>query len=125
MITVKKTKDCGNSPKNNLVANLFVALVTQNKNLLKSYIKPNFTCINSSEQSLEESLENQTFYNFKPIKKGTLHVLNITSHGKFAAANGKIQFSPKKFAYVSAFFEFNSASAKALSQVHLYESHNN
>lgn len=119
---IKRSKDCGNSPKNIQVENLFIYIVDNDRRNIDPYVNRKLTITFPNGQTLTENLDKLRFFEFTTSKTSTLEILSIASHGKVGAVNGMVQLTKKERRYVSAFFEFTSVSAKLLAKMHLYQS---
>jgi hypothetical protein len=107
MPEIKRSKECGNSPKNQLLQNLVIAFacadVSQISELVTSDVR--WLPVGRKPVSGAEAIS-KAITRYGPATRVTID--HVISHGKAGAVNGVIEFGRKQraFCYV---FEFGSA----------------
>lgn len=119
MIKVKRSKDCGNSPKNKFSENIAVAFVKKDSNFLSRSVSDGIKCFFSNGTHLQgkESLQNHIKKLESPIEAKIDHVL---THGKKGAVSGSLKYkddSRKRFCLI---LEFSNVKAELLSHLEIY-----
>lgn len=116
------SEDCGNSPKNQFVSDLTVALAQGDIKYVLSKVTDDFRWETAGSQVLQgkaafsNGLEQ---LNKDPVEQ--LTILHALTHGKAGAVNGtKILRSGKKIAYCLV-FEFFGAKAASVQGITSYE----
>jgi hypothetical protein len=120
MTKIVRSKDCGNSPKNQLVENLAVALATGDRRTAASLVTDDVQwnivggeVLSGRETVLRALLD----VNGKAIVQ--LTVLHVVTHGKAGAVNGTVQFRDTEQGFCDV-FEFSNAKATNVSQITSY-----
>jgi hypothetical protein len=107
MTEIRRSKDCGNSPKNQLLQNLVLAFaradVSQISELVTSDVR--WLPVGRNPVSGAEAIA-KAITHYGPATRITID--HVISHGKAGAVNGVIEFGRERraFCYV---FEFGSA----------------
>lgn len=120
MTKIVRSRDCGNSPKNLLIENLAVALVTGDRrtaaSLLTADVQWNIVGgkVLSGREAVLQELED---VNSKSIVQ--LTVWHAVTHGKAGAVNGLVQFRETTQGFCDV-FEFSSAKGTSVSQITSY-----
>lgn len=119
---IERSVDCGNSPKNKLVEDLFIGVVENKAKKIRPYLDDKSIGFFSNGDTSLDLINEKNFFDFTATKNSLLKIMCVTSHGKVGAANGLLKLSKNEQISVSVFFAFTSVSAKVLATVYLYRS---
>ena len=117
---IVRSQDCGNSPKNQLVENLAIALLTNELKKRSDYVTEDVQWNRVGGKSLEGRKailkELEVMHNRSILKLTVVHAI---THGKAGAVNGEVQYgsSTEGFCFV---FEFANARGTAVRQITSY-----
>lgn len=120
MTEIIRSQDCGNSPKNQLVENLSIALLTNELKNQSDLVTEDVKWNKVGGKSLHgrEVILNEldTISGHSILK---LIVVHAITHGKSGAVNGEVQYesSTEGFCFV---FEFANAKGKSVRQITSY-----
>lgn len=109
--------DCGNSPKNSIISNLYVNYAYKDINRILESFHPNISWEIVGDQILNGIDEvNELLEKITIEKIIEFHLFRVISHGKYASAMGEITLNNRKVAF-SDHFEFTSASSKIIKSI--------
>lgn len=121
MTIIERSKDCGNSPKNQLVEDITVAILTGDGRTVSRLV---------TDDIQWKIVGGDTFYAREAILQAIertdsdsilkLTIWHVMSHGKSGAANGTIQYqdSERGFCHV---FEFGNAKGLSIRAITSYQ----
>lgn len=120
MTKVVRSKDCGNSPKNQLAENLAVALWTGDLRTVADLVTDDVQWSVVGGEALhgrEAVLRALPDVNGAPV--ATLTVSHVVTHGRAAAVDGTVQYRGGTRGFCDV-FEFGSAKGTSVSRIISY-----
>lgn len=118
MTQVNRSKDCGNSPKNKMVEDIAIALVTQDADFLFSILDSEavWNYMGGSATSPDAILDQVGAAN----RPTSLTVDHVMSHGKVGSVNGSARRgkNEQRFCHV---IEFTSVKCNRIRRIESYE----
>jgi hypothetical protein len=120
MMRILRSKDCGNSPKNQLVENLAVALSTGDRRTVSELVTDDvrWSIVGADVfHGREAALQELERVNGDSIVE--LTVEHVVTHGKSGAVNGTIKYRSRTRAFCDV-FEFGNAKGTSVSQITSY-----
>jgi hypothetical protein len=120
MTKIVRSQDCGNSPKNQLVENLAVALSTGDDRAASGLIteEVQWEIVGSGTLRGRESVL-QTLRDLNGQAIVQLTILHVVTHGKSGAVNGTVRFPDAERCFCDV-FEFGNAKATRVSRIMSY-----
>jgi len=120
MTKIVRSKDCGNSPKNQLVENLAVALVMGDHRTVSQLVTDNiYWSIIGNEAIKGRGAVLQALPVVNDTPEATLTVLHVVTHGKAGAVNGTFQHPAGSMSFCEV-FEFSNAKGTSVSRISSY-----
>ena len=117
MAQVKRSADCGNSPKNKMAEDIAVALEIRDVKFLATVLDSEaiWNYVGGSVVTVESILDHVSALN----KPTSLMIDHVISHGKVGAANGvaKREKIPQRFCHV---IEFTSVKCHKVYRIESY-----
>lgn len=119
MVEIKGSKDCGNSPKNQFVEKIVVALETGDLGFLDEVLSESAVW-ELADRSVTEG--DSLRAHIQSCGKGValVKIDHVISHGKSGSANGYIQDKKGKVFHFCHFIEFTSAKCVKINRVCSY-----
>ena len=116
------SEDCGNSPKNQFVSDMTVALAQGDIKYILGRVADDFRWEMAGSKVLQgKAAFSEELERLKEDPVEQLTILHALTHGKTGAVNGtKLLRSGKKIAYCLV-FEFNGAKAASVQGITAYE----
>ena len=113
---IKKSKDCGNSPKQQFLQDLTIALACNHLSELESFLSEDITWCQSGRADIVgmDALLNKQKKN-PPVDSLTIH--DVVSHGKKGAVRGTYETSGKARSFCH-FFEFTNHKYTEVNVIH-------
>ena len=111
--------DCENAPKRRIIKNFIVSLYQKHWCELAVMLDEKFLLIPVGHSTITELEELKKFYSLIENIE-TLNIVDILSHGKFGACQGKLHFKNNSNMYFAYFFEFKSAATSTITQLTAY-----
>ncbi|WP_051687206.1 hypothetical protein [Microbulbifer sp. HZ11] len=87
MVKISGSKDCGNSPKNQLVEKVAIAIEVGDLSFLKEYLDDEIIW-ERSDNLLAEGQEVSDHIEQRKNKLSSVTITHVISHGKIGAVNG-------------------------------------
>ncbi|SHO60821.1 hypothetical protein [Algoriphagus zhangzhouensis] len=113
--------DCGNSPKNKLIADLTIAFVGYELNKVEPFLDEDIQWTLVGDITIDgkkEFLESLSQMISNPASE--LEIFQIVTHGKSAAVNGKMKMKDGSQYGFADFYIFSSASFKKVKSITSY-----
>lgn len=117
MTRIKRSADCGNSPKNKIVEDIGIALEMYDTGFLTTILDPDVVWdSSSSKKTSAENVLNALSTQSKPT---ALTVAHVMSHGKVGAVNGNAEHGKgeQRFCHV---IEFTSTKCNRVKRIESY-----
>lgn len=118
---IVRINDCGNSPKNQLVESLTIALLTGALQIQSDIVTEDaqWNIVGGKVLYGREAIlaEMETIHSSSILKLSVEHAI---SHGKAGAVNGEIQYETAKEGFCF-FFEFASIKGTSICQITSYQ----
>lgn len=122
MADVHLSEDCGNSPKNQFVADLTVALAQADIQYLLSKVTEDFRWHKTGAESLRGKEQFAAMLEgLKKERVAELTILHALTHGRAGAVNGIKKLSGGKSVAFCLVFDFDGARAAAVREITAYE----
>ncbi|QIL89594.1 nuclear transport factor 2 family protein [Microbulbifer harenosus] len=119
MVEIIGSKDCGNSPKNQFVEKITVALETGDLEFLGEVLSDGAVWELADRSVMEgDSLRSHIQRCGKDVT--LVKIDHVISHGKSGAANGHVQDKKGKILHFCHFIEFTSAKCVVIKRVSSY-----
>lgn len=120
MTKVVHSKDCGNSPKNQLAENLAVALIEGDQRTVSQLVTDDIIwSIIGGESILGRGAVLRALPMVNDTPDGMLTVLHVVTHGKSGAVNGTFQHPAGSMSFCEV-FEFSNAKGTSVSRITSY-----
>jgi len=121
MPDIMRSEDCGNSPKNQLVQEISIALATHATDFLYDYVAEDLRWKVVGRGALQQKTELGDFLD----KKGrqafdSLTIHHVMTHGKAGAVNGTLVLDDGETREFCDVYEFTSASGKQVQAITSY-----
>ena len=118
MTRIEASKDCGNSPKNQLLQELTIAVARANRTKIVSILTSDVSWVSVGNKPVEGAdAVAKALTRYGPATK--LVIEQVVSHGKAGAVNGVVTFGEKQRGFCHV-FEFNSAKGTQVSGIKSY-----
>jgi len=122
MTNISRCNDCGNSPKNQLLEDFEIAMVTIDFTFLQQVMTPHiqgYFVGQTSVKGANEFLKALPDY-FQHNKVTELAIHHVMSHGKVGAVNGLRQHQDGKICEFCTVYEFGTAKGTAVKSLTHY-----
>jgi hypothetical protein len=107
MTDIKRSEHCGNSPKNQLLQNLVIALARADVSEISELVTSDVRWLSVGRKAVSGAeAVSKAITRYGPATRITID--QVISHGKAGAVNGVVEFGRKRRAYCYV-FEFGSA----------------
>ncbi len=121
MPELKLSADCGNSPKNQFVERVTVALLLHDRDTLERLLSADLRWERIGDEAILDKaaiLEGKHLPDADAI--AALEIEHVLTHGKVGAVNGIARFESGRSWLFAAIYEFFNAKASSIKDIKLY-----